>query len=306
MIKDGKLVNPEVRIETTNHCNATCIMCPREKMTREKKTMPFHHFCYLVNQAKELGAEHISVFGYGEPMLDEGIAEKIRYCTDQGLYTFFTTNASLLDIEMASALLDAGLCHIRFSIHGLQTKTYEAVHRGLKMDETIRNINNFIAMNNIKKVKTLTDVIFMPMHNEDIEDIKARWLPHVHYLEIWEPHNWTDGRYYRDVKQQKKTCGRPFRGPIQINADGAMMVCCFDYDAKLTIGDTYKDSIEEILLGTALQIIQAAHRDGYLGNLICAQCDQLNEYKNSPLLYSNRDKSRAIGKTTAIKFNLEE
>jgi len=41
----SKLEHPEVRIETTNHCNAACVMCPREKMTRPKTTMSIDHFC---------------------------------------------------------------------------------------------------------------------------------------------------------------------------------------------------------------------------------------------------------------------
>jgi hypothetical protein len=83
-----------------------------------------------------------------------------------------------------------------------------------------------------------------------------------------------------------------------------MMVCCFDFDSQLTIGDTYKDSIKDILLGTPMQIIQAAHSDGDLGGLICSGCDQLNEEEESPLLYSNRDKELRVGRTSVTKFKL--
>ena len=34
-----RLANPEVRIENTNACNARCVICPREKMTRPVVTM---------------------------------------------------------------------------------------------------------------------------------------------------------------------------------------------------------------------------------------------------------------------------
>ena len=114
-----KLVNPEVRLETTNRCQLSCIMCPHDTMTREKVTMGYDHFTDLVVQAYEMGAEWISPFGFGEPLLDPDIINKIEFCTDMGLKTFLTTNAGLLNTNMAGGLLEAGLNRLRISAHGL-------------------------------------------------------------------------------------------------------------------------------------------------------------------------------------------
>ncbi len=108
-----QLVNKEVRIETTNKCQARCEMCSHDKMTRSKVTMSNGHFRYLVLQAQELGATLISPFGFGEPLMDPEIAEKIRFCTIVGLDTFLTTNAGCLNPNMAYELLDAGLKRLR-------------------------------------------------------------------------------------------------------------------------------------------------------------------------------------------------
>ncbi len=296
-----KLINPEVRIENTNACNASCIICPREKMTRPKAFMDQAHFENLVDQAKDLGATLISVFGYGEPLLDKGILNKIQYCTDQGLETFITTNASLLNLNMAYKLLDAGLSQIRFSVHGLAIY-YRAVHRGLEYKDVIRNIANFAAINRQDKIGCRTQVSVIPLNNEPIDLIKSAWDGFE--LEIWEPHNWTDGRNYRVVKKDKKTCGRPHRGPVQINADGKMMVCCFDFDAKLTVGDTYKNTIKEILKSDAFNSIREKHETGDLKGLICDTCDQLTDY--NALIYSNIDPDCKMDTTSSAKFALCE
>ena len=66
-----KLRNPEVRIESTSRCNSNCAMCPRDDMTREQCDMPIEDFKNLVNQCKFMGAEVISCFGFGEPLLAE-------------------------------------------------------------------------------------------------------------------------------------------------------------------------------------------------------------------------------------------
>lgn len=298
------LKNPEVRIENTNLCNTSCSICPREKMTRPKTTMPYSHFVSLVDQSKELGAETISVFGYGEPLIDKTFIDKIAYCDRKGLKTFVTTNAALLDLTKVNPLLDAGLDHIRFSVHALFPAEYKHIHR-LDFEETIRNIFNFIVVNKKKyDHRCLVSVSVIPLHKEKVELIRKYWEPIVDYLEIWKPHNWTDGRQYRKVKPKKKTCFRPFSGPVQINADGKVMVCCFDYDAKLTVGDTYKQSIEDILSGPLFEEIREKHRQGNLEGLICKSCDQLNEEEESPLLYSNRDKTKTLNCTSSTKFNL--
>lgn len=299
-----KLINPEVRIETTSFCNANCIICPRDKLTRPKTTMGLDHFCNLVKQAHDLGAKTISLFGYGEPLLDKTLVTKIKICSIAGFETYLSTNASLLSNQKANDLLKAGLSQITFSMHGFGAN-YEKVHKGLKWIEVLGNVYNFIALNDKKyghscKIR----VCFIPMNGENVADIRNFWEKYVDYLEIWKPHNWTNGKSFRKVSEKRrKTCGRPFRGPVQINADGKMMVCCFDFDAKLTLGCTYKNTIEEILKGENLAKIQQAHKDGNLKGLICNTCDQLN-ITDEPLLYSNREEG--IGKTSSTKFNLLE
>lgn len=300
----GKLINPEVRIENTNLCNANCSICPREKMTRPKVVLGMRHFSNLVDQAKILGAETISIFGYGEPLIDKGIVEKVKYCTDNNLKTFITTNASLLTESVAERLIDAGLGHIRFSVHGF-SDTYSMIHRGLVFEQVKHNIAHFVLQN--KSTKTAISVI--PMNGEPISRIRSYWEHIVDELEIWRPHNWVDGRSYRGIPimRRKSTCGRPFRGPIQIQADGKMIVCCFDFDGKMVIGDTYRDSIKDILqTSKELKKIRQSHETKNYHGWLCGNCDQLNIEIESPLLWSNVDNNWALGKTSSTKFNLQE
>jgi len=298
-----KLKNKEVRIENTSYCNANCTICPRDKFKREKTTMPLWHFCNLVDEAKELGANTISIFGYGEPLVDDKIVEKVQYVTNKRLWSFITTNAALLDSDLASRLFDAGLTHIRFSVHGL-FNNYEKVHRGLKFDVVLRNTMNAIK---VSRGRAKISVSVIPMHGESVSEIREFWEDKIDWLEIWKPHNWTDGRGYRGkTVQRKKTCGRPFSGPIQIQADGKMIVCCFDYNGVLEVGDTFVDGLETILKGAKYNSIRAKHSKGDLSGLICDSCDQLNMGDTNPLLYSNRDPERNINVTSSTKFKLKE
>lgn len=302
-----KLENPEVRIETTNRCNAKCIMCPRDQMTRVQTTMPMDHFKDLVMQSKKLHAKLISPFGYGEPFMDKGIIEKVKFCSVNNLDTFITTNGSMVTQDKAKAILEAGLSHIRFSFHAVFPHDYETTHIGLKWADTMRNILNFIELRNTKYKRCKISMTCMPLSGESAFDFKKLWLKQVDWLEIWKPHNWIDSKPYRmnhNMNDRRSTCGRPARGPVQINADGKIMVCCFDTDAKMIIGDTYKNSIEEIITGPRLAEIRRIHEnDANLNDsLPCHNCDQLN--KQNYLMFSSRDEEMKGSHTSSLKFGL--
>ena len=296
-----KLINKETRIETTNCCNARCVMCPRDEMTRVKTTMDYNHFCNLVVQAYEMGAELISPFGFGEPLLDKGLAKKIAFCSKMGLETFITTNANLLNLETTRKLLDAGLSHIRFSAHGTYNN-YEKVHRGLSFDTFRRNVFNFIKVR--RDLPCKVDVTVMPMNGESIQDILDFWKGRIDDIEIWKPHSWGGAKHYRDGERKLKTCGRPKVGPVQIQADGKVIPCCFLTNGEIILGDTYVDSIEDILKGEKYRELRRKHETGDLTGLPCETCDQLMIQEISPLLYSTIDNE--INKTSSTKFNLLE
>ena len=294
------LINPEVRIETTNKCNASCITCPRDQMERQKVTMDYSHFCTLVLEAHHLGATDISPFGYGEPLMDKGLEKKIEFCSNLGLNTFITTNASLLTLDRTRALLDAGLSHIRFSAHGI-FDNYEKVH-GLKWNTFERNVFNFIKVR--RDLPCKADVTVIPMHGESVDEILFFWKGKIDDIEIWRPHGWGGKLQYRKSSEKIPTCGRPQRGPVQIQSDGTVIPCCFLMNSEIVLGNTYEDSIADILKGDKFRELRRKHMEGELEGLPCLYCDQRLVLEESPLLYSSIGDD--INKTSSTKFNLLE
>ena len=136
---------------------------------------------------------------------------------------------------------------------------------------------------------------------------QRRWKD-ADYLEVWRPHNWAGGRKFRQSdKQERVMCKRAFTGPIQILADGSMIVCCFDTDGVLKIGDTYKNSIEYILDNSLeLRKLRKIHQTGKLEGFICNSCDQRFVYDESPLLYSNEQEDDSLNRTSITKVKLDE
>ena len=258
-------------------------------------------FCNLVDQVVELGVDTVSVFGYGEPLLDKNLEEKIGYCSDKGLNTWITTNASVLGLQRGFDLISAGLKNIRFSVHAITPRNYDRVHKNLSWIETVRNIANFFHINNRAGHPVTTHMTVIPLNDEPVEHIVEVWGKLVDYLEIWKPHNWGTKKQYRKSIPQKKTCGRPFSGPLQIQADGYIIPCCFLTDGEIKLGNVNDDTILNILNGTKYKELQDIHRSGIYKNVACETCDQRNIEVENPLLFSNRDPDKIIGKTSTCK-----
>ena len=261
------------------------------------------HYKNLIFQARQLGATDISLSGYGEPLLDTNLWWKLLH--SKGFVTHILTNASLLDNETATMLLNTNLKHIQFSAHGIE-HGYEKVHKWLKWTITSKNIFNFIEINDSRFNHTCTvGISVIPLYGEHIEDIREFWEPHVDYLEIWKPHNWGGAHNFKRHGKKLKSCGRPFTGPVQIQADGKVIPCCFLTNGEIILGDTHRNTIEEILKGDKYEELRNKHREGNLEGLPCQHCDQRIIPTKSPLLYSNRDSKCELGKTSSIKFKVQ-
>lgn len=66
----GCLKNPPILlIENTNACNANCIICSRDLMTRDIGFMDYELFKKVVDEGAERGCKSIKITGFGEPFI---------------------------------------------------------------------------------------------------------------------------------------------------------------------------------------------------------------------------------------------
>jgi radical SAM protein with 4Fe4S-binding SPASM domain len=288
-----RLTNPEVRIETTNICNASCIMCPREKMQRLEGVMEMDLFEKIVDACRSLGATSVFLGGFGEPLMDPLLEERVRYVKQRDMFCNFISNGSLWDPARAKKFMESGLDEVRFSFYGQTKKIYEEVHRGLNYEITRKNIRGLIEMRNaLGRKNPAILVYFLALDNNrtQTDAFREEWEGLADFIEIWEPHNFGDGRGFRDLDapRKKQSCGRPAKGPLQFQYDGTLIPCCYDYGGQVILGDIREQSIPEILRGERYAALRRAHAtEDYSGQPYCAQCDQLLEHADA-LVYTNR------------------
>jgi radical SAM protein with 4Fe4S-binding SPASM domain len=309
--KDYKLQSREIRFEVTNMCNARCIMCPREKMTRPKGILDMGLYMRTLDEACELGATIVSLENFGETFMDPLFFERAAYAKGKGMDVFTISNGSLLNKELAGKAIHF-LDKIRFSIYGTTKNVYESVHVDLNFERVISNIEYIIKERNRVKSKTPRIEVYFLVVDENkhqIEDFKERWMGHVDDISIWRPHNWSDGREYRvfadDVK--KVTCGRPVTGPIQVQWDGQVVPCCFDYNSSIILGNLNDHSLYEVVTGQVYDKFRQAHIDGKFDLYpFCNSCDQLTK-KEDVLVFSTMGGTRVGAvNTTFDKVEMDE
>jgi radical SAM protein with 4Fe4S-binding SPASM domain len=290
-----RLLHPEVRYEVTDNCNASCIMCPRDKHEhgREHGIMDQGKYEKSIDEVVSLGAKKIVLTGFGEPMLDKRLEEKVAYANSKGLSTYFITNGSALTPRRARKLMDAGLSEMRVSFYGMRPETYNAVMQGLDFHRTMKGLLEFLKIRDESGSKTRVQISYLELeqNRSDTGAFREFWEPKVNAIEIWKPHNFGDGRDYRFREgdlDRKTSCGRPENGPFQIQWNGEVIPCCYDYNNQIILGNAFEQPVLEILNNEKYQLLRYAHRMKKFGMFpYCDQCDQLLPHADA-LVYTNR------------------
>jgi radical SAM protein with 4Fe4S-binding SPASM domain len=274
----------QVEIETTNFCNANCVFCPREKLTRHMGIMEFRIFKKIINDLKEFkNLYKIRLSGFGDPLLDNGIFKKIKYAkANLNCLVQFNTNALLLNEDIARRLILSGLDNLMVSLYATRKENYEKIHGNKNFKIVKQNVINFTRLKKeLHKKKPILCMSFLrsPENLEKKESWTRFWNRYADeiLIETDKPFNFTYGREYNPVNKdiRKITCLRPFN-MTNIYWDGNVSLCCVDFNAKMVFGNVKEKSLKEILESPDYQRAIYYHKKGYFKKLpLCENCDCL-------------------------------
>lgn len=273
-------------IETTNNCNASCIMCPKgQRGTKSLQLMSDALFDKIVEEIKAYNnwIEMICLNSDGEPLLDRKIAFKIKKLKDIGIkHVNISTNGALLSQEKIGELLDSGLDDIRISIDGYTEETYEKVRLGLSYRAVKENVLSLIRMRN--ETKNNMEIRIRMVELDENIDERDEWLRYWKSqvkendrVQIMPMHTWsgkiaeedkTRIEYYSD-----KPCVSVFSS-CTINYDGIVQLCDSDIAQQQVMGDVNYQTIQEIWQSEQFETIREWHANAKRNNIaICQGCD---------------------------------
>lgn len=258
-------------------------------------------FKKIIDDATQYDLESLDCCGFGDCFLDNKLFEKFDYVKQRmpDIDIFVSTNGFHMEYCKWDDIIKY-IGTLKLSIYGMTKKVHEAFHRGkVKFNPTMANILGYLYYVKDKYIKPYT--IGLYLLDEINEGEKEAWIdfwqPKLNEVFVWKPHNWVYGRSYREIKSNQISCGRPANGPMYIQADGTVSVCCFDINKELVVGDIRNQTIEQIYKSEAYNKIREAHKNNDFAGLICKGCDQTNHDKSVLVYKTNRN--RQVGEITS-------
>ncbi len=280
-------INPPllVDIEGTNVCNAKCIMCPHPKMKREKGIMEWELFKKIVDDCVYLEVPEVSLNGFGEPLLDSLLIDRIKYLKKSGIpIVRIYTNAGLLKERIAEELIHSGLDSINTCIDGVTKDVFERIRPGLDFDIVEKNVQEFIRLRNKmgkKKPEVFIGFLRLAENKAEWNAFVNRWSPVADGIYRAIPSNWANSVKLTpilidDFRYQKGYYKSPcifLWKMISIQYNGDVALCCRDYEGKFILGNLQESNLKDIWHSKKLKTARQFHLDGNIERVsLCANC----------------------------------
>ena len=262
-----------VSIEPTTSCNLRCPECPSglRSFTRSTGMLSKDLFGNVIDQLAPT-LNYLTFYFQGEPYLQSGFLDMVRYASGKGVYTATSTNGHYLKDEAARATVESGLDRLIISIDGTTQDTYESYRIGGSLEKVLEGASKIIHYKKLLRSHTphvMFQFLVVKPNEHQIEDVRAltkKLGADELVLKTAQIYNYENGsdlipdddRYSRYRRKDDGTyeiksrflneCWRMWQGCV-ITWDGKVLPCCFDKDGAYAMGDLKKASFRDIWYG---------------------------------------------------------
>ena len=254
-----------LNVETTNHCNLRCTICPVNRgMVRAKRFLDPAVFMRLIDRSPTV--RFVLPFQWGEPLLHPEIDRMIRHARDRGIRSMLTTNGTLLDDAMARRLFASGLDRLTISVDG-DDSTHEAI-RGVPLSgvrervQALRSLRDRLGAALRIDVSMVLDDATKPA----LDHYRAEWSALADRVQVIPR---------LKARPRTQACREPWRGSLVVLVDGTVTACCADSEGTLALGNGHATAPGELLNAAAFRALRRAHRCGELP-AVCAGCGEFD------------------------------
>jgi radical SAM protein with 4Fe4S-binding SPASM domain len=263
-----------VRVETTNHCQAACTFCPRDTIGRPKEFMRQELFEKIVRECAAGGCKLMHLHGFGEPLLDKQLPERIKLCKQSGIARVkIFTNGGLLRGEMAERLLASGVDEIKVSIDGADAAEFNQLRVGLDYGKVLTNMKEFRTLRDSagRQKPVFVAATCQTSNRERTEAMLDGVVDRIDFTHI---HNWA-GALGRFTQQRiRKPCDRLWR-TFTVLVNGDVSLCCLDYSGQEILGNVAKEPIRGIWNNARYRELRQMHRDSRQQEIpLCNGCSK--------------------------------
>lgn len=284
-----------VHIDTCNVCNFRCNFCTSgdhellKSQNRAWGRMTYELFCKIID---DLGAfddkvKDILFHKNGEPLLHDDIVRMMRYAKEKNVANrlILVTNGSKLTPSLSREIMSIGIDYIQISIEGVSDEGYRKVSNvKLDYDKLVGNIAYLYAHKhpdstvNVKIMdcglseaerQKFRDDFAGISDTQSIEHPISYTQPELKDTSLGiQPESTHDG-YERTYKE---VCTLPFY-TMNINFNGNVSACSFDWRHGLIMGNANEESLKSIWNGKPYNDFRIMHlRKQRNSHPVCKGC----------------------------------
>ncbi|HWB63440.1 MAG TPA: radical SAM protein, partial [Chitinophagales bacterium] len=134
-----------ISVEPTTNCNLGCPECPSglKQFTRPTGNMNMTFYQRTIDELED-NLIYLYFYFQGEPYMNPGFLDMVKYAAAKNIYTVTSTNAHFLTERKARETVESGLDRILISIDGATQKTYEQYRVGGSLEKVIEGTKNLV------------------------------------------------------------------------------------------------------------------------------------------------------------------
>lgn len=299
-------------IETTNACNMRCEMCPRTSMmTRPIETINLAVFKKVINQIRpfdnsewetwqtfvekkyqiprhEMSENHfflhiipkvLVLHGYGDPLLDEYMPERVRLLSERGIPSYFSCNPANINIDKTIKMFENGLGYIKYSVESTDDQRHKEIRGSCSnFNESYENILKILELKKKHGFKTVIVITMLnlnkPWQFEEFEKLCKCFEGQDVYIYLKSQ----DQQWYQDQKHETQSihwtefCQFPWSS-MTIKSNGEATMCVEDFNNEIILGHVEKNSLYDIWNGEKYSRLRQDHFNVTPGTKCSGQCD---------------------------------
>lgn len=287
-----------IAFEPTTACNLGCPECPSglKQFTRPTGNLKIDFFQTMLDEIAPTTA-YITFYFQGEPFINPKFLEMVQRASARKIYTTTSTNAHFLHDDLARKTVESGLDRLIISVDGTTQEVYEQYRKEGSLEKVLAGTERIVHWK--KKLKSRTphviwQFLVVKPNEHQIEEVyqmgKEFGVDEVRYktAQVYEYENGnplipTIEKYARYKKDRSGKwaiknalddhCWRMWHSCV-ITWDGQVVPCCFDKDAKHTLGQIGSESFASIWNGPAYANFRSALLRSRKEIDICANCSE--------------------------------
>ena len=287
-----------ISIEPTTTCNLGCPECPSglKSFTRDTGTLDILFYKRLLNEVHQ-DLLYLYFYFQGEPYLHPQFLQLVQSAASKGIYTVTSTNAHFLTPRKAKETVESGLDRILISIDGVTQESYESYRIGGKLEKVIEGTKNLVEAKKDLKSSTphiiIQFLVVKPNEHEipqilalgeelGVDEVKLKTA------QIYDYQNGSDliptidkySRYrkkadgsYAIKNEMANKCWKLWHSCV-VTWDGKVVPCCFDKDAKYTMGNLKEQNLRSIWANSSYENFRKQLVDDRKSIDICTNCTE--------------------------------